>query len=95
MDKPTPEKEPDTQLRRFCVFQGKTRYKLERFGDYLAKREGYELLHGLDALHYYLIQKHHWLPSQVKALNVDDLEFLFSEEQNAWTLPEDERDGDR
>ena len=50
-------------------------------GDKLAKREGYSSLSGLDAVYYYLIQKHNWLPSQVKTMNVEDLNFCLEEEK--------------
>jgi hypothetical protein len=56
---------------------------LELFGHRLAKREGYREHKGMDALHFFLIQKYHWLPSQVRPLSLDDLEFLFEEERAA------------
>jgi len=54
--------------------------RLFEFGDKLAAREGYKELSGLNAVYYYLIQKHHWLPSQVKSLSVEDLAFCLEEE---------------
>lgn len=74
-----------------CAAKGKQEYHLIRFGDHLAKREGYKEHKGFEALHYYLVQKHHWLPAQVKALNVDDLAFLFAEEMSGWTVPKEAR----
>jgi hypothetical protein len=62
-------------------------YDLDVFGDHLAEREGYKVHDGIDALHFYLIQKHHWLPSQARALNLDDLRFLFAEEMSGWDTP--------
>ena len=50
-------------------------------GDKLAQREGYSNLSGLNAVYYYLIQKHNWLPSQVKAMNIEDLSFCLEEEK--------------
>ena len=55
--------------------------RLYMLGDKLAKREGYKEVSGLDAVYFYLIQKHNWLPSQVKSLNVEDLSFCLDEEQ--------------
>jgi hypothetical protein len=69
--------------------EAKLTYNLEVFGDYLAEREGYKEHDGMDALHYYLIQKHHWLPYQSRSLSVDDLRFLFEEEMAGWTLPKE------
>lgn len=51
-------------------------------GDMLAKREKYKLLAGIDAVKYYLMQKHHWLPSQINAMTVADLDFAVSEEND-------------
>ncbi|MGD9160764.1 MAG: hypothetical protein PVG39_20265 [Desulfobacteraceae bacterium] len=55
--------------------------RLYLIGDKLAEREGYKDLDGIDAVYYYLIQKHNWLPSQVKSMNVEDLSFCLSEEK--------------
>jgi len=89
MDNKQIQKELYKVRYRLRMAQGEGMYSLDCFGDYVAKREGYKTLEGIEALHYYLVQKYHWLPSQVKALNIDDLEFLFSEEKEGWTLPED------
>jgi hypothetical protein len=64
-------------------------FYLEVFGDHLADREEYKEHKGFDALYYYLIQKHRWLPSQARSLNFDDLRFLFAEEMSGWTLPKE------
>ncbi|MCK5615724.1 hypothetical protein KAR91_78400 [Candidatus Pacearchaeota archaeon] len=66
-----------------------SKYRLLIFGDYLAKRQGYKEHERLDAIHFYLIEKYHWLPSQVKSLNDEDLGFLLKEEMSGWTVPED------
>jgi hypothetical protein len=71
--------------------EGDVMYSIDCFGDYLAKREGYKNLDGIDAVHYYLIQKYKWFPSQVRALNVEDLEFLLKEEMHGWTFPAEAR----
>jgi len=72
--------------KKLCKTEAVLNYNLIRFGDDLAEREGYREHKGLDALHFYLIQQHHWLPSQVKSLNHDDLRFLLAEEMHGWTL---------
>jgi hypothetical protein len=69
--------------------QAEMAYHLEVFGDHLAKREGYKEHEGLEALHFYLIQKHHWLPSEVRALNWEDLRFILKEEMADWILPDE------
>lgn len=41
-------------------------------GDDLARKEGYTHLDGLEAIHRYIIDKHHWLPHQVRTLTLED-----------------------
>ncbi|MCG7630662.1 hypothetical protein MHM88_22915 [Epibacterium sp. MM17-32] len=66
-------------------------YYLYVFGDHLASRESYKSLSGIDAVHYYLVQKHNWLPSVVKAMTSDDLRFCLSEEMHGWSVPKEAR----
>ena len=61
--------------------QAVTTEHLYLIGDKLAKREGYKKLTGIDAVYFYLVQKHNWLPSQAKSLNVEDLSFCLEEEE--------------
>ena len=60
--------------------QAVTIESIYRKGNNLAKREGYESLEGIEAVQYYLIQKHNWTPSQVKSMSNDDLSFCLEEE---------------
>lgn len=62
-------------------------YCLDVFGDHIATREGYKSVSGLDAVHYYLIQKHDWLVRDVKSMSMDDLRFALAEELEGWSLP--------
>ncbi|HHX8360953.1 TPA: hypothetical protein ACVOZA_000009 [Vibrio alginolyticus] len=62
-------------------------FSLDVFGDFLAEREGYKSLSGMDAVYFYLVHKFHWLPSVVKSMTVDDLRFILSEEINGWDMP--------
>ncbi len=74
---------------RLCITGGERKYHLHIFGDHLAAREEYKEYSGMDAIHYYIIQKHNWLPSQVRNLSSDDLLFLLGEEMQGWILPKD------
>ena len=65
--------------------------QVEMFGDHLAKREGYKSLQGLDAIHFYIVSKFGWLPSQVRSMSFDDLRFLLTEEMSGWTVPKELR----
>ena len=77
--------------KRLHAINGEGMYCVECFGDHLAEQQGYKKLSGMDAIHFYLIEKYHWLPAQVKSLNYDDLSLLLSEEMQGWTLPEEAR----
>jgi hypothetical protein len=74
-------------LKRLHDTQGNIAYMLAVFGDHLAKREGYQTHSEMDAVHFYLVTKHHWLPSTVRSMSFEDLEFVLSEELSGWTLP--------
>lgn len=63
---------------------------LEIFGDGLAKKNKWKNLDGLDAVRYYLMQKHHWTPSQLRDMSGDDLRFALHEEMQGWTVPRGE-----
>jgi hypothetical protein len=71
--------------------QGSLNYSLEIFGDELAKREGYKAHDGLEAIQYYLMQKHGWLPRDLKTMSLEDLRFALAEELHGWTLPKNAR----
>jgi hypothetical protein len=68
---------------------GEEGFGLHLFGDHLAKREGYKNLDGMEAVHFYLIQKFHWLPAHVRAMSYDDLRFVLHQEMQGWTWPEE------
>lgn len=71
--------------------EGQRAFHLDLFGDFIAEREGYKQHDGMDALHFYLVQKYHWLPAQARALNWEDLHFLFAEEMSGWNIPKEFR----
>lgn len=75
-------------IRRKEQAEGELSYGLYVFGDELAKREGYKDVSGIDAIHFYLIHKFKWLPSQVKSMTNEDIRFILSEEMHGWHLPE-------
>ena len=85
------DKEGYQITRKLRTTEGEMAFHLDVFGDHLAKREGYHDHKGVDALRYFLMQKHHWLPSQVRSLSWDDLRFALEEEMAGWTLPKDAR----
>lgn len=65
---------------RLHAVVGQQASMLERFGDRLAKEKGYREHEGIEAVRYFLMQKHNWLPSQVRALSTEDLIFAISED---------------
>lgn len=78
--------------KKASIIDGEWKYILICFGDEIAKRQEYIKHRGLDALHFYLIEKYHWLPCHVMSLSDNDLKFLFSEEMQGWHLPEDAKE---
>lgn len=58
-----------------------THKRLKAIGNKLAASEGFMTTRGLEAVHLYLVNKHHWLPSQVRAMTLDDLYFCVREDE--------------
>jgi len=76
-------------VRDSFLLQGELDFALVVFGDEIAKRNDYKEQKGIDALHFYLIEKYHWTLSYVRSLKLDDISFLLREEMQSWTLPEE------
>lgn len=70
------DKTIDDLNRDVLILQAERLAALSAKGKALAKELGYGDLEGLDAIHRYLIEKHHWLPRDVRALTIDELELL-------------------
>jgi hypothetical protein len=66
-------------------------FLIESFGDELAKRHNYKSLSGLEAVQVFLINKHHWLPREVRLMSWDDLELALHVEMQDWTPPAEVR----
>jgi hypothetical protein len=78
-------------IRKKHTARGHRTYYLELFGNFLAEREGYKQLDGMDAIHFYLVQKFRWMPKDVRAMNYDDISLLLSQEMADWTAPVESR----
>lgn len=76
-----------SMLRELYDAEAKLNYVLAVFGDHIAEREGFTDVDGVEAIHLYLVTKHHWLPSQVRAMSLEDLRFVLAVEMQGWTLP--------
>lgn len=74
-------------LQRLHALRGEADFHLEVFGEQLAKRYGWRSLDGMQAIHYHLMQKHHWTPVQLREMTTDDLRLALHEELQDWTLP--------
>lgn len=70
---------------------GASNFHLELYGNDLAKKNGYKEHQGIDAIQFYLMQKHNWLPSAVRSMSLDDLKFAIAEDKNGWTIPAEAR----
>ena len=86
-------KERYEALKKFHKAEGVLAYQLAVFGDEIAKREKYAdvELCGMDALHFYLIHKFHWLPKDVRVMSSEDVRFVLLKEMSGWTLPQEAR----
>ncbi|WP_375592198.1 hypothetical protein [Chitiniphilus eburneus] len=73
--------------RRYHTTTGELNYILEVFGDTLATQQGYKGIDGMEAIYCYLIQKHHWLPREVRSMAPDDLRLALHVEMQGWALP--------
>lgn len=62
-------------------------YLLEVFGDTLAKKQGYQDIDGMEAIYVYLINKHGWLPRDVRSMTPDDVRLALHVEMQGWTAP--------
>jgi len=75
--------------KKTSLLEGEMNYHLILFGDEIAKRENYKVHTGMDAIYYYLINKYHWLPQEVKFLDKMEIRFLLEEEMSGWTIPKE------
>lgn len=73
------KKQHANQARLTCL--------LEVFGDTLARQNGYQAIGGMEAIHLYLIHKHHWLPRDVRTMSYTDLRLALHQEMQHWTAP--------
>jgi bifunctional pyridoxal-dependent enzyme with beta-cystathionase and maltose regulon repressor activities len=67
--------------------EGRRAYHLALFGDHLAEEFGYVDLDGIEAVQFFLMEKHHWLPSQVKTMSYEDMLFALQMEMQGWKMP--------
>jgi hypothetical protein len=72
---------------RLTLAEAELDYGLKVYGDKIAEKEGYREHRGIDAVHFYLVQKYHWPLNEVRAMKLQDLRFLLTEEMGGWTLP--------
>ena len=78
-------------LKQKYAAHGNLAYYLELFGNFLAEKEGYKELDGMKAIFFYLIQKYHWMPKDVRSMSIEDIRFVLSEEMVDWTAPMEAR----
>lgn len=74
-------------VARYHHISGAQAFNLAVFGDQLAARESYKAHRGLEAVRYYLMVTHGWLPRDVRSLSNDDLPFATAELFEGWVLP--------
>lgn len=72
-DKPTELEDVQLELR---LQEARFWNVYESIGINLAKKYGYEDCDGIDGVYRFLIEKHHWLPHEVRSLSLDDVNML-------------------
>lgn len=82
-------KEALENLQRIYVLGegGETALSLHLFGDHLSDREGFQGLDGIEAVHFFLMQKHGWKPADLRAMSYADLAFALHQEMRGWRRP--------
>ena len=85
-------KEKYRVLKQKYALKCDTAYYLELFGHFLAEREGYSKFDGMEAIFFYLVQKHNWLPRDVHSMSTEDLCFVLAEEMASWKAPKAARE---
>ena len=84
-----PETTAEVEYQLFDA-EAKIKYSLARFGDHLAKKNKYRSdLQGIEAVMFHLMQKHHWTPSILRDMSIDDMRFALQEEMHGWSMPAD------
>lgn len=56
-------------------------------GRHIAQKEGFRHLNEVQAIHRFLMDKHHWLPSQVRQLSEEDMRILLDGYDNVEIVP--------
>jgi hypothetical protein len=73
--------------RNLRISEAEIQHLIDCFGDHLAKKNKYKNRSGIEAVWFHLVEKYHWTPAAVRALNTNDLSFLLEDEMSGWTLP--------
>ena len=61
---------------------------IEALGDQLAEENKYPL-QGIAAIHYHLIQKHNWLPRDVRSMSIEDIKLACASELESLVLTDE------
>lgn len=65
-------------------------YRLECYGDHLAKKHGYpDTVCGFDAVYLYLFNTHGWSLERCRNMHKADIRLVLSKEFSGWLLPPD------
>lgn len=75
------EKQKNADAERHGLLVGTIATRLLEEGNAIAQREGYREHNGIDALRYFLMRRHNWLPREVRALSLEDLDFATCEDK--------------
>ena len=60
---------------RYYQANAEQNHALDRRGERIAEKNGWIQISGIEAVKYYLMQKHHWTPAQLDAMSIEQLRF--------------------
>lgn len=72
--------------KKYAV-EAKLAMMLELYGEQLAEKEGWRDLSGMEAIHLYVMNKHHWPLEQIRTMSTNHLRDVLAVEMQGWTLP--------
>lgn len=70
-------KEHDIVRQRLHHAEADLKVTVDILGDLIAKEQNYDD-GGMEAIVLHLVEKHHWLPSDIRAMNSEDLRLVLS-----------------
>ena len=80
--------DPNDPTYRILHSEADMKYAISKLGDHFISSGQVDgrTLKGIEAVYAYLVTKHHWLPREVRAMSLDDLQLALHEELKTHSL---------